>query len=552
MEGRKIKLKAGVDSGFLESVITRDITTMASIFDLIDNSIDAAKEHMLATKKVELDEYNMPGDYSGYEVSIALEQESFSIKDNCLGIEEEILADHALRVGKPSNHEYGLGKFGIGLKRALFKFGTHYKLTTDTGKEAFETEFTNGDLGGTSEIEATEIISTGSPFTLFVVSSLKKQVKNELTSDLWLKKLEQQIESRYGLFIDKGLVVKLKLHGHRVKKLKSNWPKFHKEHPQVPPDKWHKKAHGVDVYIEYGLHTDFVLKANYGVNNPLLKDGNPFGWYVICNDRVIEMAIREGLDYGWKKAWHNEYNGFVGYIRFNSKSVELLPWDSTKTKIITDDLIFLELQDKLSEMALEFRRVKKNALKNEGDESEGDGVETSKGGKSSSQIKKPIKKPKPRPLTVHARDRDILVDWNICQTEVPESRTKEFDIFGELCRLNSKETPIACVVMLRVFLETTIKQVSIGMGLQWKDLSKTTKKVTEELFKLNYIDHIIKGLVLQYARTDGGIFTINSIQSQIHSTRFHPNQSKVNNYWDELDPFLAGCWRYLSDHDNKD
>ncbi|MFM9597788.1 hypothetical protein ACKI1O_51850, partial [Streptomyces scabiei] len=83
---------------------------------------------------------------------------------------------------------------------------------------------------------------------------------------------------------------------------------------------------------------EYKLKAKYGVNNPLIKDGSPFGWYVICNDRVIEMAVREGEDYGWSKAWHNEYNGFLGHIRFNSRSVDLLPWDSTKTKIVTEDL----------------------------------------------------------------------------------------------------------------------------------------------------------------------------------------------------------------------
>lgn len=88
------------------------------------------------------------------------------------------------------------------------------------------------------------------------------------------------------------------------------------------------------------------------------------------------------------------------------------------------------------------------------------------------------------------------------------------------------------------------------MGLSWQNLSKSSLRVSEKLCAANYIADPVKELIKQYANTEGGLFSINNIQSHIHSTRFHPTQSKANNYWDELDPFLAGCWRFIQDNES--
>ena len=104
---------------------------------------------------------------------------------------------------------------------------------------------------------------------------------------------------------------------------------------------------------------DFIIDK-YGVNNHLSKE---FGWSVICNDRVIEFAKREGEEFGWKNNWHSEYNGFVGYIRFYSQDVSKLPWDSTKTKIQSDSIIFLNIQPIIIDYSLLFRSDIKAAKK---------------------------------------------------------------------------------------------------------------------------------------------------------------------------------------------
>lgn len=86
---KTIEIHAGVSPGYLENTLTTDISVLESIFDLIDNSIDAARDHLLS-KNFEVDKFGLPKDYSGYNISIRLSEKSISILDNCLGIEESM------------------------------------------------------------------------------------------------------------------------------------------------------------------------------------------------------------------------------------------------------------------------------------------------------------------------------------------------------------------------------------------------------------------------------------------------------------------------------
>jgi hypothetical protein len=354
-------VKTGVDPQFLENVITRDISTQASIFDLVDNSIDAAKEYLSIDQKNSFDEYGLPKDYSGFKIFIRLDKNSFKIIDNCFGIPEETLSEDTLVVGKQSNHDYGLGKYGIGLKRALLKFGNNYSLLTDTSEIAFKMQFSNSDFGQTKDLIGTKLPTRYRRRTLFVVSDLKPLVNKEFSSKPWLDKLKIELTDRYGIFIKKGLKIILKPLGSKPIIIEQRFPEII-DHFNIPSVSHKMEIAEVNVSIEYGLHKHYKVDGGYGVND--LTDLAAFGWYVICNDRVIEIAIRDGKDYGWSRNWHNEYNGFIGLIRFNSPNPSYLPWDTTKTRITTDSLVFLGIKELLSEYALDFRKSKKNHIKN--------------------------------------------------------------------------------------------------------------------------------------------------------------------------------------------
>ena len=50
-------VKQGIDPRYLQSILTKDVTVLEGIYDLIDNSIDAARDRLLGLKKSRTDEY---------------------------------------------------------------------------------------------------------------------------------------------------------------------------------------------------------------------------------------------------------------------------------------------------------------------------------------------------------------------------------------------------------------------------------------------------------------------------------------------------------------
>ncbi|MDO1664311.1 hypothetical protein Q2327_24225, partial [Escherichia coli] len=62
----------------------------------------------------------------------------------------------------------------------------------------------------------------------------------------------------------------------------------------------------------------------------------------------------------------------------------------------------------------------------------------------------------------------------------------------------------------------------------------------------------VKLLVERYGRTDEEtLLSINNIQSLVHSVDFNTDKTLVNRYWDDLEPFLSGCWRFIKEIDDK-
>lgn len=109
----------------MEEALTKDVTTLEAIFDLVDNSIDAARDWLIANK-CNRGKDNLPLTYDGFYVCIRIDEDSIRVLDNCAGIDRETLTKRALYTNKPSQHEYGIGLYGIGLKRSLLKMGTDF------------------------------------------------------------------------------------------------------------------------------------------------------------------------------------------------------------------------------------------------------------------------------------------------------------------------------------------------------------------------------------------------------------------------------------------
>jgi len=110
------------------TMLTRDITLIDAISDLIDNCVDGA---------IKLKGRNK---FKGLEVNITLSENCFKIQDNCGGIDKKLAQMYAFRFGRPLNAtqiDYSVGQFGIGMKRALFKMGDKFEVKSVSEKTSF-------------------------------------------------------------------------------------------------------------------------------------------------------------------------------------------------------------------------------------------------------------------------------------------------------------------------------------------------------------------------------------------------------------------------------
>lgn len=566
---RQVEINSGVSPDFIEKTLTQDITTLEALYDLVDNAIDAARNHIFQNN-FERDESGLPANYQGYKVYIRVDKNSVRILDNCLGIDEKTLTNTTLYTAANSNHAYGIGYYGLGLKRALLKMGSRFSLAVDNGQSIFKCHFNSENIGGNKDkkIYADVYPSRGRLKSLFSVSDLKDEIKNDLHNSSWFDNAVHGFSLRYSIYIEKGF--EITIHNtttNSFKRIKGIVPTL-RDNALLLPQREIITINDVEIVIEAGIHKEYTFprEKNYSLSkNKKLTD--QFGIYFVCNDRII-VAASTAKEHGWSAKWHSEYNGFVCWVRFVSKKPNNLPWNTSKTALRVDSSLFIKVRDRLKPIADRYRAEIKNRYLNKttttgtsSSTTEDTTVQQPSTGptpasplqaadtSTTSSIKPKVKKPKLRPLEQLHRDRELLVDWNLCTISIPEERKKEYAIFFELCELNSKKTPIACMVMLRVFIETTVNQTCLAIGISGKSLSDKSLNLAKKLCDIGYCDHILKDLVVKYSSTEGGLFSINNIQSHVHSTRFHPSQSIVNTYWTELEPFLSACWRYISEKD---
>lgn len=357
--------------------MTKDITTLECIFDLIDNAIDAARNAMLLRPGVVFDQYGLPADYSGFSVALRLAPNSFAILDNCAGIEETTLADRAFVTGTRSAHRFGIGHFGIGLKRALMRLGTSYALSTSTGAYSAKLRFEEADFGSIDEeLEAETLATHRCAKTLVCVSGLRLGVRQEFSvGSKWRSTIGRDLSRRYGLYVAKGF--KISVNGAEIAPfgpgLRTTGPvPVHSRHASL--------GDGVDAFIESGMHESYRLTDESGwKRNSDLTD--QFGWYFVCNDRIIRVATKE-QDLGFTAHWHQEYYGFVGWVRFVAEDAQHLPWDTKKSSIDTSSSAFGEIRDQLQIFADSYRseqRAARNQISERADTEKGAGAGAARG-----------------------------------------------------------------------------------------------------------------------------------------------------------------------------
>jgi len=331
---------------FFVTMITRDISLRDCIFDLLDNSIDGARRTANLASN----------DLSQYRISISWNRSNFEIDDNCGGIRLSDAIDYAFHFGRrpdaPSEVSGGIGLYGIGMKRALFKLGRECKIASRAEDASFVVEidvdswlqradwdFEYEDLAADSSIPNGTRIS---------VNRLNSGIDDLFGDPAFENEFIRDAARDYAFFIARGLSIYVNgtlvpSYKYRLKQSESLRP-YVEEYKDGP----------VSVRILAGL----VNELDDEVPDELKPDKvDRYGWFVICNGRVV-LAADKGSETIWGvdgfNVWHPQYNGFAGYLFFDSEDQSALPWTTTKRELDPSSPLYRRAISKMKEVTKEF------------------------------------------------------------------------------------------------------------------------------------------------------------------------------------------------------
>jgi len=346
------EINANPTKEFFIEMLTRDIKLSRAIIDLVDNSIDGAK-NIRANQK-----------YDGLQVNINLTSSKFIIKDNCGGFSLELAKEYAFRFGRPPGKEFvkhSIGRFGVGMKRALFKIGRHFIVESKHKNDHFIVEVDVDDwLSGQDESDWKFIYLTKDDIpdhkknlnddgTIITVTKLYENIQSDFRSNAFKNDLTKELSLALSYSLLKGLKVTVN------DKLIERKDITFLESDDIKPLFKKIKVDGVEIKIYAGIGRPSPSNA---------------GWYIFCNDRLVLEADKSYIT-GWKESredsdniikYHNQYAMFRGAVFFDSEDSKKLPMTTTKTGIDSDHSIFkstrLEILTSLKQVINYLKKIK--------------------------------------------------------------------------------------------------------------------------------------------------------------------------------------------------
>jgi len=342
------KFDAEPTKEFFIHMLTRDIPLERAIIDLIDNSIDGAKS-VIEKSDGEIG-------FSNFHVDITVNKNEFVIKDNCGGFSKKAADEYAFKFGRPDevNTELGkgglVGRFGVGMKRALFKMGNyfiveskfkddHFIVEEDVSKwqgEVGKWEFDFRDANDEAPEGTTHKPILESDGTYIKVTNLNEAVKQDFTLTSFKNKMISEIERTLNYTLESGLKIT-----------------FNKQILKSEPIQLLVSDDLKPYYYEETLgQVKIRIFAGVGEPNPNLA-----GWYIYCNDRLMVERDKTNLT-GWEggkkyyddsgvQKFHNKVAMFRGIVFFSSEDSTALPMTTTKWGIDVNSTIFKQTRNKM-------------------------------------------------------------------------------------------------------------------------------------------------------------------------------------------------------------
>jgi hypothetical protein len=344
-------------------MLTRDISLADCIVDLLDNSVDGTKEFRRRTGKQIPDQ----NEYKSFSVRIEFSADRFSIVDNCGGIPVDVAKEYAFRFGRSDDTDdeiadsHMIGLYGIGMKRAMFKIGKNIQVVSSTGTDSFRMALNvdewrlqrdpDDPTRDMWDFPLTEVVRNNTKVpvgTSIEISHLFKNIAREFSTPGFVNGLVHALRRQYAFIVHSGL--KLSINKHPVAAI---MPSF-KVGEQLAPMRVTDDILGVKTEITAGMAApppeDDSAESIY-------PDAETYGWYVVCNDRVVVTADKTALT-GWGvsplPAWHPQYYGFLGVVRFDAADPRLLPWTTTKRNVDASSEVYRRALAIMTECAKEF------------------------------------------------------------------------------------------------------------------------------------------------------------------------------------------------------
>jgi hypothetical protein len=333
-----LKVDASPTKRFFVDIITRDIQLDESIYDLVDNCVDGAKR------------LRPSGNFENLRVDITVTSDLFIIKDNCGGIPLDVARKYAFKFGRAEGFEettHSVGQFGIGMKRALFKMGQYFKVTSTEPNSHFEIEVDvpkwlsdnehwDFDIKNLKEGKFDDTV-TG---TTLLVERFNTGVSDRFKQQTFLSALANDLRIAHSQSMAAGLQISL----NQTTIIASVWQLRNSDNLQPL-----YKTFTDDL----GGRAPLVTRLYAGVSDSSRQNA---GWYIFCNGRCI-LEADQSKTTGWAEVdegiaipkYHGQFARFRGYAFLDSDDAKLLPWNTTKTGLDEESSAYRRLKPRLIE-----------------------------------------------------------------------------------------------------------------------------------------------------------------------------------------------------------
>lgn len=349
-EGGGKKAQGSPTKDFFIRMITKDISLADCIMDLVDNAIDGARR----TAKRDANAKQLP-ELNGFQVALKLDADRIEIDDNCGGISLDDAVNYAFHFGRrkdaPDDVDHAIGLYGIGMKRAIFKMGRLATIESWPQGEAFEVKvdvdmWEKNDRDWDFDIES--LPKEERRGTRITISKPYDPISSAFSNAAFATTLIRTMARDYAFVLNKGF--RISVNGVTV-------PQYDyklKEGDDVAPAVLEYLDNEVNVRIVAGI----MKELDTEIPEELRPDKTePFGWYVVCNDRVVLAGNKTNLTV-WANDgfpdWHPQYNGFAGFLFLSSNDPKRLPWTTTKREVDVGDPLYLRALTKMKESTKQF------------------------------------------------------------------------------------------------------------------------------------------------------------------------------------------------------